>query len=28
VLQKGQVVLEGGADEVAASPALAGYLGV
>jgi branched-chain amino acid transport system ATP-binding protein len=28
VLQKGQVVLEGDADEVAASPALAGYLGV
>ena len=28
VLQKGQVVLEGGSEEVAASPALAGYLGV
>jgi branched-chain amino acid transport system ATP-binding protein len=28
VLQKGQAVLEGDADEVAASPALAGYLGV
>lgn len=28
VLQKGQVVLGGSADEVAASPALSGYLGV
>ena len=28
VLQKGQVVLKGGAVEVAASPALAGFLGV
>jgi branched-chain amino acid transport system ATP-binding protein len=28
VLQKGQVVLDGSADEVAASPSLAGYLGV
>ena len=28
VLQKGQVVLSGSADEVAASPALAGFLGV
>ena len=28
VLQKGRAVLEGSADEVAASPALAGYLGV
>ncbi|WP_395700177.1 ABC transporter ATP-binding protein [Aquabacterium sp.] len=28
VLQKGQVVLRGNADEVAASPALAAYLGV
>ena len=28
VLQKGQVVLQGGAQEVADSPALAGYLGV
>jgi len=28
VLQKGRVVLEGPADEVAADPALAGYLGV
>jgi branched-chain amino acid transport system ATP-binding protein len=28
VLQKGQVMLDGSADEVAADPALAGYLGV
>ena len=28
VLQKGQVVMEGSAHEVAASPQLAGYLGV
>ena len=28
VLQKGQVVIEGGSEDVAANPALAGYLGV
>jgi len=28
VLQKGQVVLEGGSEDVAANPALAGFLGV
>jgi branched-chain amino acid transport system ATP-binding protein len=28
VLQKGHVVLEGGSEDVAANPALAGFLGV